>query len=198
MKHAAIIAHPNPKSLTHSVAGAYAQAIAAQGHQVIVRDLYAMGFDPCLKREEIPDETGYRTAADAAAERSLLADVDVFAFIHPWWFNAPPAILKGYVDRVFSTGFGYGPDFGGTEPLLSGRRLISFSSSGAPDRWVRETGVLETLNTLFDRHLADVCGLTITDHVHVGGIVPNITTEAVEAILDDVRAVATRRFPASV
>ncbi len=197
MKHAVIAAHPNPKSFTHSVARVYAAAAAAQGHEVIQRDLYGMGFDPCLKLEEVPSDSGYQTAPDAAAERALLADVDVFALVYPWWFNAPPAILKGYVERIFSTGFGYEPTFGGTQPLLSGRRLISFSSSGAPDHWVRETGALEALMTLFDRHLAGVCGLTLVDHIHVGGIVPNITEEAAEDLFQNVREVVARTFPAA-
>jgi NAD(P)H dehydrogenase (quinone) len=197
MKHALIIAHPNPESFTHSVAQAYAEAARALGHQVLERDLYEIGFDPCLKREEVPSDTGYRIAPDAAAERERLADADVFAFFYPWWFNAPPAILKGYVDRIFSTGFGYEPVFGGTEPKLSGRRLISFSSSGAPDRWVRETGALNALMSLLDRHLSSVCGLTLVDHIHVGGIVMNITQEAVDDMLAEVREAVARHFPAN-
>lgn len=195
MRHAVIIAHPNPKSFTHSVARAYAAAVVAQGHTVFERDLYAMGFDPCLKREEIPTGESYRTAPDAAAERQALADIDVFAFFYPWWFNAPPAILKGYVDRIFSTGFGYRPDFGGTKPMLTGRRLISFSSSGAPDSWVRQTGALSGLIAVFDRHLAAVCGLQVIDHVHLGGVVPDITEESVEGLLAEVRAAVAQAFP---
>jgi len=195
MRHAVIIAHPNPKSFTHSVAHAYSAAIAAQGHEAVERDLYAMGFDPCLKREEVPTGAGYQTSPDAAAERARLADVDVFAFFYPWWFNAPPAILKGYIDRIFSTGFGYRPGFGGTEPMLTGRKLISFSSSGAPDSWVRETGALNNLIAGFDRHLAGVCGLQFVDHVHLGGVVPDITEESVQDLLAEVRAAVAQAFP---
>lgn len=194
MRHAIIIAHPNPKSFTHSVARAYSAAIAAQGDEPVERDLYAMGFDPCLKLEEVPTGASYRTAPDAAAERAALDGVDVFAFFYPWWFNAPPAILKGYVDRIFSTGFGYKPGFGGTEPMLTGRKLISFSSSGAPDSWVRQTGALSSLVAVFDRHLAAVCGLQIVDHVHLGGVVPDITQEAVDDMLAEVRAAVSRAF----
>ncbi len=195
MRHAIVIAHPNPKSFTHSVARAYSAAIAAQGHDPFERDLYAIGFDPCVKQQEIPTGERYQTAADAAAERQALKDVDVFAFFYPWWFNAPPAILKGYVDRIFSTGFGYRPGFGGTEPMLTGRKLISFSSSGAPDSWVRQTGALSSLIAVFDRHLAAVCGLQVVDHVHLGGVVPGITDEAVEDMLAEVRDAAVRAFP---
>lgn len=192
MKHAVVIAHPKAFSLTAAAGGAYAEAVRALGHEVVVRDLYRMGFDPCLKPSEIPTEEGVRFDPAILAEREALGGVDVFCFVYPLWFNAPPAILKGYLDRVFSMGFGFGPALGGTEPLLDGKRMISFSFSGAPEHWVRDTGAFQALTTLFDRHVAAVCGLQILDHVHTGGIVPGMTREAVDEVLERVRgAVAT-------
>jgi NAD(P)H dehydrogenase (quinone) len=196
MKHAIVLAHPNASSLNAAIAANYADETRRLGHEVVLRDLYAMAFDPCLHAEEVggPDAPQYR--ADVLRERELLANIDVFAFVYPLWFNAPPAILKGYVDRVFSTGFGFLPAFGGTEPGLTGRRLISFTTSGAPDRWIRETGALTALLNLFDRHLAGVCGLQVLDHVHLGGAVSNMTSEAAEEILDRVRTAANAHFRA--
>ncbi|MES2721589.1 MAG: NAD(P)H-dependent oxidoreductase [Pseudomonadota bacterium] len=194
MKHAIIVAHPNPGSLTRAAAGAYAEAAEALGHQTVVRDLYQLGFDPCLKAEEIPGPAGYVFGADVLEERRLLADAEVFAFVYPLWFNAPPAMLKGYVDRVFSMGFGYAPVPGGTEPLLEGKKLISFSFSGAPESWVRESGALPALMTVFDLHLAAVCGLQMLDHKHIGGIVPGITGEAVADVLAEVRQAVAQTF----
>jgi NAD(P)H dehydrogenase (quinone) len=194
MKHAVIIAHPNPDSLAATVARTYAETLRSLGENVVIRDLYALGFDPCLKAQEIPGAKGFEAAPDVAAERALLSDIQVFTFVYPLWFNAPPAILKGYVDRVFSMGFGYLPVFGGTEPGLDGRQLMSFTSSGAPDAWVASTGALDALGQVFDGHLAAVCGLTVIDHVHFGGMVPGITEEAFEDTLDAVRMAARRHF----
>ncbi|MBR7620572.1 NAD(P)H-dependent oxidoreductase [Phenylobacterium sp. 20VBR1] len=194
MKHAVIIAHPNPRSLTCSAGATYAEAVRALGHQAIVRDLYQLGFDPCLKAAEIPGAPGYAVGDDAQEERRLLADADVFAFIYPLWFNAPPAMLKGYVERVFSMGFGYGPVARGTEPLLEGRKLITFSFSGAPESWVRDSGALPALMTLFDLHLSAVTGLNVLDHKHTGGIVPGITEEAVAEVLAAVSTAVRETF----
>jgi NAD(P)H dehydrogenase (quinone) len=198
MKHAVIIAHPKAASLTCAAAAAYAEAARGLGHEVIVRDLYRMGFDPCLKAGEVPTDEGARFEPDVLAERATLSDVDVFCFVYPLWFNAPPAILKGYLDRVFSMGFGFGPALGGTEPLLDGKRLISFSFSGAPEQWVRDTGAFQALTTLFDRHVAAVCGLQILDHVHTGGVVPDMTGEAVEDVLARVRTAVQASFGGGV
>lgn len=194
MKHAVIVAHPKPDSLTCAIGRAYAEAVEALGQEAVVRDLYRMDFDPRLKAGEIPGPSGAHFAPDVVAERRALADCQVFAFVYPFWFNAPPAILKGYVDRVLSYGFGYEPALHGTDPLLSGKKLISFTTSGAPEQWVRDTGAMSALSTLFDSHVAQVCGLTVVDHVHTGGVVPGITAEAAEQILESVRAAVTRTF----
>ncbi len=147
--------------------------------------------------DEIPGTHGFAPREDATAERALLADARVFAFFYPVWFDAPPAMLKGYIDRVFGMGFGYGMGHGGNEPLLTGRSMISFSSSGAPHSWMVETGDWDAMRKLFDEHVAAVCGLSVLDHVHFGGIVPGVTSEAVESCADQVRAAAARHFAPS-
>ncbi len=194
IQHAVIVAHPNPKSLCMELAQAYAHAVHGLGQACVVRDLYRIGFDPCLTAEEIPSPSGYRCAPDTQRERDLIGDARIFAFVYPFWFNAPPAILKGYVDRVFSMGFGYEPGPGGNQALLDGRSLISISTSGAPDHWVKSTGALDILSHSFDQHLAAVCGLTVVDHLHFGGVVPGITPESVRAMLKSVREAVAHAF----
>ena len=194
MKHALIIAHPSDRSFTTTMARAYALALADHGHAVAVRDLYRMDFDPRLRAEEIPGPAGFSPGEDVKAEREVLHDVQAFAFFYPVWFNAPPAMLKGYLDRVFGMGFGYGMGENGNEPLLSGRSLVSFSSSGAPKSWMVETGAWDAMRKLFDEHFAGVCGLAVLDHVHFGGIVPSITPEAVAVCAREAKAVVTRHF----
>ncbi len=194
MKHALIIAHPAAHSFTATMAKAYAAALVAQGHEPLVRDLYRMDFDPRLKADEIPRPEGFAPAEDIKAERELLEGIEAFAFFYPVWFNAPPAILKGYVDRVFGMGFGYGMGENGNEPLLAGRSLVSISSSGAPKSWMIETGAWDAMRKLFDEHVSGVCGLAMLDHLHFGAITPNITREAVKSCTDQVRTLVANHF----
>jgi NAD(P)H dehydrogenase (quinone) len=194
MQHALIVAHPNPRSFIASLAVAYSEAADGLGHKTIMRDLYGMAFDPCLKADEIPAPGGFAPRADVIGERVILADTDVFALFYPFWLNAPPAILKGYLDRVFGMGFAYGKGKSGNEPLLLGRRLVSFTASGAPTEWVMKTGAWEAVRTLFDEHIAAVCGLTIADHVHFGGIVPGIRGDVVARHQQSVRDAVARQF----
>jgi len=154
VKHAIIIAHPRASSFTASVADAYAKACEALGHGTIVRDLYSLGFDPCLKAGELPFAENFEPEPDVIAERALLKDCDIFAFFYPLWLNSPPAIAKGYLERVFGYGFAYGQDGHSYNPLLKGRKLINFSSSGATTEWLDQTGALGAVQILFDSYFA--------------------------------------------
>jgi NAD(P)H dehydrogenase (quinone) len=186
MRHAIILAHPRRTSFCATVARTCASTLRGLGHTVVVRDLYRMKFDPCLRAGEIPRALGYAPGEDVAAERKRLASIDSFILVYPFWFNAPPAILKGYVDRVFSMGFGYRPSFHGTKPLLEGRTLCSVSTSGAPDDWVQETHALRNLMAVFDLHLAAVTGLKVVGHTHLGGVLSSLSAEAAKARLQSV------------
>lgn len=194
MKHAVIIAHPKLRSFTGCVAAVYAQACKDLGHSVIVRDLYSIGFDPCLKARELPFEEEFQPSSDVIAERNLIRDFEVMALFYPLWLNAPPAILKGYLERVFGFGFAYGSGGRSYNPLLNGRKLISFSSSGAPADWLEETGSLPAVRNLFDHSFAQLCGLTVVEHKHVGNVTPGASEYFVQARLDDVKKIVNRHF----
>ncbi|WP_240621384.1 NAD(P)H-dependent oxidoreductase [Caulobacter zeae] len=171
------MAHPKPTSFCAAIARTCVEHLRATDQEVVLRDLYAENFDPRLKAEELPTAFGVTPAADVIAERSMLSGAKSLVFVYPFWFNAPPAILKGYVDRVLGMGFGYASIGGRMESLMDGVSLTSFSTSGAPEHWVESTGALKALMTVFDQHVAKVCGLRVLDHVHFGDIVPNMTEE---------------------
>ena len=193
MKHAVIFANPKADSFTASMARAYAEKATAMGHQVAIRDLYRMKFSPVLEADELPFRPDFAPRPDVIAERELIGNADIFALFYPFWLNAPPAMMKGYLDRVFGFGFAYGKD-GRSSPLLQGRQLITFSSSGAPDHWIRETGAMEAIGQLFDRYFAQLCGMRFLEHMHFGAIVPMIREDAVAARLKQIEAVVEKHF----
>lgn len=193
--HAIIVAHPNKDSFNLSVARHYQENVEALGHRVVLRDLYRAAFDPRLQDHEIPRPAGFAPGDDIVAERALIGAADVFCFIYPLWFNTPPAMLLGYIQRVFGMGFGYGPiRAGGNARLLLGRSLISFSSSGAPAEWLRTEGGWTALRNLFDNHVADVCGMNVLDHRHYGRVLSNTPASRIEAHFKDVKATVERCF----
>lgn len=194
MKHVVILVHPNRHSFNATLAAAYATAAKLLGDQVLLRDLYGMDFKPALQEAEMPFSPNFHPGDDVFIERALIADADVFALVYPLWLNAPPAMLKGYLERVFGFGFAYGRGGRSSEPLLTGKKLISITSSGAPTHWVQETGALDAIRTLFDRYFAQLCGLTVVDHLHFGGIVPGIRDDAVQRMANEVAEVVRGKF----
>ena len=170
-KHAIIVCHPEAKSFTMAVAQRYAETVQAHGHEVILRDLYRMKFDPVLHTGERHGEP----ARDVTKEWATLGKPDVFVLVYPIWFGTPPAMLKGYIDRVFGAGreVGWGGE-GGTSELLAGKRLVSLTSSGSMRAWLSEKGVLGSLRTVYDRYFADVFGFAETHRYHFDGVTDDI------------------------
>lgn len=188
---AVLIAHPRARSFTEAMAEGFVSAFTDAGGRCVVRDLYKVGFDPLLHANEIPDHEGFAPRADVIEERRLIADADIFALFYPLWYNAPPAMMMGYVARVFGMGFAYSAvQAGGNQPLLTGRRLVSFTSSGAPQAWVESSGAWDAMNTNFDAHFAAVAGLDRAGHHNVGGVEPGMRQEVVARHRAEIEAVA--------
>lgn len=175
MKHAIIVGHPDSSSFIMAMAAAYGNAVTALGQTSLMRDLYRMNFEPRLKLSEMPSRSDWTPAPDVVAEREALRDVDVFAFVYPLWFNSPPAIVKGYIERVFGAGFGYKHlDAGGQGPLLIEKQLIHITSSGSTNAWLNEQGGWIPLRNLFDDYLGKVCGMRVRPHIHFASIVSGL------------------------
>ena len=95
--------------------------------------------------------------------------------VYPIWFGTPPAMLKGYIDRVFGAGRSRGQGGeGGPGELLAGKRLVSLTSSGALNAWLAEKGVLGSLRTVYDRYFAEVFGFGETHRFHFDGVTENL------------------------
>jgi NAD(P)H dehydrogenase (quinone) len=186
-KHAIIACHPELESFTMAVAERYASTVRAHAHEVVLRDLYRMRFDPVLKAEERQGNP----AADVVEEWRVLGKPDVYVLVYPIWFGTAPAMLKGYIDRVFGAGRtrGGGGDTMAGE-LLAGKRLASLTSSGSLRAWLDEKGVLGSLRTVFDRYLADVFGFTETHRYHFDGVTKDIPEREVRMHLLDVENAA--------
>lgn len=178
-KHAVIVAHPEMDSFTFSVARTYVETVQALGETVVLRDLYRLNFDPVLKAEERLPAGPFTPAPDVATELDAIHGSDVFVLVYPLWFGTPPAILKGYIERVLGAGFS-GRDahlHRPVHPLLGGRKLLSFSSSGSPGRWIEEQGVAQGLQAILDGYLARAFWMDTPQHVHFGRISADLDAE---------------------
>jgi NAD(P)H dehydrogenase (quinone) len=140
-----IHAHPSADSYCAALAREARAALAECGHTVEPCDLYAEDFDPVLSRE------AFRRYLDAPANRagveryvdSLLA-AEALVFVFPVWHDGPPAILKGYFDRVFLRGVVFEIDADGVflPRLQNIRRLTAIALYGADRARTRAVGDL--------------------------------------------------------
>ncbi len=181
-RHVVVLAHPNPHSFNGLVADAYCEAVRSCGHEAIVRDLYAMGFDPVLKDDERPGRPGFAMATDVEAEIEALRGSDVFVLVYPIWFGMPPAMMKGYVDRVLGAGVTEREVQQRTAAtLMRGRRLVSITSSGASKMWLNQQDQLEALRNVFGRYLQHAFGLKDYQDLHFGETVEGLSQDFVDA-----------------
>lgn len=125
-----LIGHQRRGSFCHAIAATAIEELKAAGHEVVFHDLYAERFDPILCDEEIPKDA----PLDAVVERHCreVMAADGYLVVHPNWWAMPPAILKGWLDRVWRQGvvYRFGPE--GVLPLLSGKRAVVFTTSNTP------------------------------------------------------------------
>jgi putative NADPH-quinone reductase len=100
-----ILGHPKKESFCHAIAGAVTSMLKERGHDVLFHDLYAEQFDPVLQHQEIPKGAAVEEAIRKHCDE--LATADGIVIIHPNWWGQPPAILKGWIDRVIRPGVAY-------------------------------------------------------------------------------------------
>ncbi len=174
-RHVVILCHPDPSSFNHAIAKTYCDAVRANGHEVVFRDLYAMGFDPVLKAAERPG-VGFVMSADVASELSIIAGGDVFVLVYPIWYGSQPAMLKGYVERVL--GSGVEPDDVRHQTrgaLLGDKRLLSFTTAATTSIWLDQEGQIEGLRSVFDQYLVHAFGMHAQTHVRFSHITSALT-----------------------
>jgi NAD(P)H dehydrogenase (quinone) len=180
-----LLANPKSDSFCHALAKTAAQACEAQGHQVRLHDLYAEGFDPLLGERELLE----RVSSDPQLEMHCaeIREADVIVLVHPNWWGQPPAILKGWVDRVLRSGVAYEfleGDGGEGVPrgLLKAKVAIVLNTSDTPMSREREI-FGDPLETLWGRCILPYCGVQRMVR-HTYGVVVNSAPEQREAWLE--------------
>src|SRR5262245_51271637 len=128
--------HPRPQSFIGALCADALQILPANGRQLDVFDLYAEAFDPVLSAEEM---TTYAAASEHAAR---LRRAEALVAIYPTWWYGPPAMLKGYFERLWAPGVAFSLEGGATAGLLSNiRQLLVITTYGAPRDFIeREIG----------------------------------------------------------
>lgn len=135
MKCLLVLAHPVDGSLNAALARAAADEITRAGHDLRVRNLYEAGFPPALTTAERQSYYGHFDRSAVIAETDELQWAEALILVFPTWWFGPPAILKGWFDRVWAPGLAYdhAPDMGAIRPrLLQLRQTLVVTTLGSP------------------------------------------------------------------
>lgn len=190
-RHLLVLANPVAESFDHALAAAYAEVARSYRQEVVVRDLNALGFDPVLKAAERPGPSSLKLAPDVEAEIAEIAASDAIVLVYPIWFGGPPAILKGYVDRVFGAAYTFRQFRDGVgQPHLKGKLLVSITTSGTSIPWLGERGQVISLRQGFDVYLERGFGMHDSEHISIDNVVPNLSERYAAEQLERVRDVA--------
>jgi NAD(P)H dehydrogenase (quinone) len=161
MKISIILAHPDPGSLNHAIASAVIDELRRHGHDIVFHDLYAEKFDPLLPAAEIPKEAPL--PPDIEKHCREIAEAEGIVIVHPNWWGQPPAVLKGWIDRIIRPGVAYeflegDPGEGIPRGLLKAKTAVVFNTANTePGREQKVFG--DPLETLWKNCVFDLCGL---------------------------------------
>jgi NAD(P)H dehydrogenase (quinone) len=166
MKHLIIFAHPNESSLNASLKNWIVQCLEQQQQEVQVRDLNKICFNPVLSQYDMLGQLKGAVAAEVEKEQDLITWADQLIFVYPIWWTGMPAILKGYIDRVFSYGFAYRYDKGVQKGLLTGKKAVILNTHGKSHAEYEAIGMNEALKLTSDKGIFTYCGLEIIAHFY--------------------------------
>ena len=191
-----ILAHPNPGSFNHAIASTAAETLRRDGHQVVLHDLCQEQFPPLLSAAELQKDAKLEPVV--ARHCQEIAGADGIIIVHPNWWGMPPAILKGWIDRVLRMEVAYhfvANDLGGGMPvgLLRAKAAIVFNTANTPEDREREI-FGDPLETLWKNCVFDLCGVR-TVHRQTFAVVVTSTPQQRAAWLAEVRTAVEQFFP---
>jgi NAD(P)H dehydrogenase (quinone) len=191
-----IVAHPNKGSFNHAIAQTCVNALADNGHRVIFHDLYDEQFNPLLPYEEFNKEALLPVEIQRYCDQ--ISTADGIVIVHPNWWGQPPAILKGWVDRVIRPGVAYEfieGDKGEGVPrgLLKARSAIIFNTSNTESE--REKKVFgDPLEAIWKNCVFDLCGVPVF-HRRMFNIVVTSTEAQRKNWLGEVTGIIDKYYP---
>ncbi len=192
-----ILGHPNPGSFCHAIAAVARDALLETGYDIAFHDLHQEGFDPLVGA----DEARTRQSADQLVEDHCreLAGAEGLIIVHPSWWGMPPAILKGWIDRVVRPGVAYRlkEDAQGAPTvhvgLLTSCQAIVFNTSDLPVEAERNK-FGDTLNVIWKTYVGALSGMPVERHAFA--VMGTSTPDDRARWLDEARDIVSKRFPA--
>lgn len=193
MKYLVVYAHPNPASFNHAILETVVGELEKAGQEVVVRDLYGISFNPLLSGRDFAAMQGGSVTDDVRKEQEYIRSSDLLIVIFPLWWAGMPAMLKGYIDRVFTDGFAYSIKEDGIEGLLKGKKIHIITTTGAPREMYEEMGMFKSLSQTIDGGIFQFCGMELTEHTYFTAI-PYIADADRKQMLEELKGFVKGRL----
>ncbi|TPM28791.1 NAD(P)H-dependent oxidoreductase [Mesorhizobium sp. B2-3-4] len=159
-----VVAHPKPGSFTHALGRRVAQGIAEPNslHTVEFADLAAEQFDPRFTAGDVGAHLRQIPKPDdVAAEQARIDRADALVLVYPVYWWSMPALLKGWIERVFANGWAYDDAGGKVIKKLQRLPVHLVASAGADQRTYARHGYFGAMKTQIDHGIFDYCGARV-------------------------------------
>lgn len=164
MKTLIIFAHPNAESFNRAVLNSFINGLKSKEVSYDLVDLYAINFEPRLSSQDLALFQQGKVSPDIQAQQAKVAWADCLAFIFPVWWSAPPAILKGWIDRVFSLKFAYDFTDQGPVGLLKGKHALLITTTGGDQTFFESSGIKRAMEMTIDLGIFHFTGMEKVHH----------------------------------
>ncbi|WP_106397595.1 NAD(P)H oxidoreductase [Actinocorallia populi] len=166
-----VVAHHRGDSLTAHIADRARLSLEKDGRTVDLLDLHAEGFDPRMTPEDEPDwgDRDKEYSAEVRAHMRRIDAADLIVVVFPVWWYGPPALLKGWIDRVWNYGFAYGR----STSRLAGKRMLWLALAGESREAYAEHGLDAALTRQLQTGISRYCGIEDTAVRFVYDTVPD-------------------------
>ncbi len=158
-----VVSHPLPGSLTGAVARQVAAGLEQAGHSFELADLAAEGFDPRFNPNDVAVHLRQTVVDPAvAAEQARVERADALVLVYPVYWWSFPALLKGWIDRVFVNGWAYEETPDGTVVRKLGHLPIHLVAIGGADlRTYARHGYFGAMRTQIEHGIFGYCGAPV-------------------------------------
>lgn len=188
MKTLVVVAHPNPASFNkNGIVETVVAALKEKKHEIVVRDLYELNFNPVLSGADFGAIASGIVPADIQTEQDHISWATNIVLIYPVWWIGRPAIMQGYFDRILGFNFAFTVDENGARGLLKTEKALVINTAGTPefayDAWPDSK---DLISRPVSEGVLGYCGITNVKQLTFFGIAGS-TDEQRATILSEIK-----------